>query len=339
MLFMNDLARAVAGDARRSALTILCIVASVGSGAAQWERSQQPVPILKVQVGRDPHPPAEHYALPITAPLDQGDTDLCWVFATLSMLETNYMVRHPGSRIELSRAAVQFDAISDRLHRVARGQTVALEEGGLAVEALDLARRGGLIDRSDYHDVVDSDPVFQSAREAIERNASPENKESAVDRELSTALGAKPDATHLDGQRVSPKRLAEAVLRGESWTEFDLAGANDNGWGPSHDPDALPDTRVRYVRLDAMIDLIHQSLRRGEAVVWGTTDHALLIYGADYDRDGRPLSYLIKDSLPPYIYRANAEAIHAKLHDVTVAGLDHEEVSSRQDPSQSSPIP
>ena len=68
-----------------------------------------------------------------------------------------------------------------------------------------------------------------------------------------------------------------------------------------------------------MIDLIHQSLARGEAVVWGSTDHALLIYGGEYDRDGRPLSYLIKDSLAPFTYRASAEKIRRILHDVTVA--------------------
>ena len=59
--------------------------------------------------------------------------------------------------------------------------------------------------------------------------------------------------------------------------------------------------------------------RRGEAVVWGSTDHALLIYGGDCDRDGKPLSYLIKDSLAPYTYRASAEKMHRIVHDVTVA--------------------
>ena len=33
-------------------------------------------------------PVAESYALPITPPLHQGDTGLCWMYATLSMLET-----------------------------------------------------------------------------------------------------------------------------------------------------------------------------------------------------------------------------------------------------------
>ena len=109
------------------------------------------------------------------------------------------------------------------------------------------------------------------------------------------------------------------MLGHKTWTEFDLAQDGVEGWGPSHDPDARPDTRVRYVPLDRMITLIHESLRRGEAVVSGTKDHALLIYGADYDAEGRPMSYLIKDSLAPYLYRQDAEAVHRSLNDVTVS--------------------
>jgi len=89
----------------------------------------------------DPGIAAERYALPISPPLDQGDSDLCWVFATLSMLETNYMVRHPGSRIELSRGALQFDSVADRFRRVIRGEAGRPEDGGLAVEAIALIRQ------------------------------------------------------------------------------------------------------------------------------------------------------------------------------------------------------
>src|SRR5271165_1172793 len=93
--------------------------------------------------------PTERYALPITPPMDQEDSDLCWVFATLSMLETNYMVRHPGSKIALSRGALQVDTIADRFRRRIRGESMPLEEGGLAVEAIDLIRENGLFDQSD----------------------------------------------------------------------------------------------------------------------------------------------------------------------------------------------
>ena len=118
---------------------------------------------------------------------------------------------------------------------------------------------------------------------------------------------------------MSPAALARAALGGEAWTEYDLAPDGIEGRGPSHDPEARPETRVRYVKLETLIDLIHKSLGRSEAVVAGTADHAFLIYGADYDRDGNPLAYLVKDSLAPYLYRTDAESLHGRLNDVTVA--------------------
>jgi hypothetical protein len=234
------------------------------------------------------------------------------------MLETNYRVRHPGSDIEFSRGALQRDSIGDRFRRRINGSAIALQDGGLAVEALALIRQNGLLNQNDFHDIVDSDPIFPSIAQKLVRYANPSDKEAALDEALRDRLGAKPPITHLDGKTLSPAQLARAVLGDAEWTEFDLSRDGAEGLGPSKDPDARPDTRVRYVKLDVMVDLIHQSLARGEAVVWGSTDHALLIYGGDYDRDGRPLSYLIKDSLAPYTYRSSAEKIHRILNDVTV---------------------
>ena len=166
---------------------------------------------------------------------------------------------------------------------------------------------------------MDSDPIFPSIEQKLARYANATDKEAALDEALRDRLGAKPPVTHLDGETLKPAQLARVVLGDKQWTELDLSRDGAEGWGPSKDPDARPDTRVRYVKLEIMIDLIHQSLARGEAVVSGSTDHALLIYGGDYERDGNPLSYLIKDSLAPFTYRASAEKIHRILHDVTVA--------------------
>ncbi len=210
------------------------------------------------------------------------------------------------------------NSIADRFRRVIRGEAGRPEDGGLAVEAIALIRQDGLLDESDFHGVVDSDPIFSSIEKKLERLSSPAEKEKALDQGLKASLGTKPRTTHLDGEAVSPEQLARTVLGGEEWTEFDLSRDGSEGWGPSHDPDARPETRVQYVPLNVMINLIHQSLARGEAVVWGSVDHALLIYGGDYDQNGKPLSYLIKDSFPPYTYRAAAETIHRMLNDVTV---------------------
>ena len=262
---------------------------------------------------------AESYRLPITPPLEQGDSNLCWGYAALSMLETNYLVRHPGSQIMLSRGALQRDAIADRFHRRLRGEPGQLSDGGLAVEALALIRRHGLVARGDYHHAVASAPVFSTLKRKLARRADDMAKRTLLDRELEARLGAKPAATHLDGWALTPEQLAQAVLGNGRWVEFDRSRHGAEGPGPSRDPEARPETRVVYVQLPTMIDLIHRSLARGQAVVAGTDDHAFLVYGADYAEDGRPLSYLIKDSIAPLTRRAEASAFAAELNDVTVA--------------------
>ncbi len=314
----------------RRALALFAFVAALLGGATLWTRSSDAVALVDLE-SPSSGPAAERYVLPVSAPLDQGDTGLCWVFATLSMLETNYMTRHPGTHVAFSRAALQFDSIEDRFERLIRGESGTPSDGGLAVEALALVRQHGLVELGDFHDVVDVDEMFDELKQTLAVPGAADDREHTLDDRLRSELGVKPASTHLDGRPVTPAALAEVVLGDERWTEFDLARAGEQGWGPSHDPDALPGTLVRYVGLDALIDLIHRSLTRSEAVVVGTVDHAFLVYGADYDEKGEPISYLVKDSQAPYLYQTSALALHRKLNDVTVAadrgrpGLAHDE--------------
>lgn len=262
---------------------------------------------------------AESYALPITPPLHQGDTGLCWMYATLSMLETDYRTRHPGSQISLSRGAMQVEAVEDRLERLVRGESTRLPEGGLAVEAVALIRKDGMVAQPDFRDIINSNPIAEAIEGELADIPDPAAKEKTLIEEVHVKLGVVPELTHLDGKVVSADQMAHAVTDGYEWTEFDLSPDGSEAWGPSRDPDARPETRVKYVKLEVLIDLIHQSLARGQAVAWGSPDHAMLIYGADYGKDGTPLSYLIKDSFEPFTYRESAVEIHKILHDVTVA--------------------
>ena len=67
------------------------------------------------------------------------------------------MTRHPGAHVEFSRAALERDALADRFHRLIRGEPGDPGDGGLAVEALALIRQNGLVERDDFHDVVDDE--------------------------------------------------------------------------------------------------------------------------------------------------------------------------------------
>ena len=119
------------------------------------------------------------------------------------MLETNYMVRHPGSQIALSRGALERDAIADRFLRLIRGEPRNLENGGLAVELLALIRQNGLLAEDDFHDVLDPDPIFS----AIEQNLTDRNCEGFC------RPGNRVGLPGLDGGGRSP---AEPVSGGAS---------------------------------------------------------------------------------------------------------------------------
>jgi hypothetical protein len=309
--------RTLAAGPRR-ALGLIAFAAALGGAAVLCTHGGDAVPLLDIEAP-SAQPAAERYVLPISPPLDQGETGLCWVFATLSMLETNYMIRHPGAHVDFSRAAVQLDSIEDRFERLIRGRSGEPSDGGLAVEALELVRRNGLYDRGDFHDVVDVDDMFDELKETLAVPGGADDRKQRLGDRLRSELGVKPASTHLDGRPMAPTALADVVLGDAQWTEFDLAREGEKGWGPSRDPDALPETLVRYVGLDALIDLIHRSLARSEAVVVGTVDHAFLVYGADYDEKGEPISYFVKDSHAPYLYQTSALALHSKLNDVTVS--------------------
>ena len=259
-------------------------------------------------------PAAESYKLPISPPRDQGESDTCWIFAALSMLETDYRVRHPGAHVEFSRGALQRFAIADRLRRLVAGEPKHLDDGGLAVEALDLIRRHGLWSDEDFDGLIESEPLYRKLEQALPALPDAAARLAAVE----AALPPLPAMTTLEGAPTTPQALAEAVMGGRVWREYDLSADGQERVGPSPDPDARPDTRVHFAPLSKLVSLIHASLKRGEAVAWGSTDHALLIFGADYDARGEPLSYWIKDSEPPYVYRAAADDIHKQLNDVTV---------------------
>jgi hypothetical protein len=276
---------------------------------------------------------AQSYKLPISPPLDQGDSGLCWVYATLSMLESNYLAKHPGSKIALSRAALQRFTIMDRFQREITGNSTHLEDGGLAVDALLLIRQNGLVGARDYHDIVDSDAVFAGVSSRLAPVKGADAKLKALDVALARALGAAPASTRLDGRTLTAAGLAKTVLGDEVWTEYDVIR---DGGAPrvalSDDPDARPETLVHNVELAQAVKLIHDSLARGEAVVWGSTDnHALLIYGADYDAEGQPLAYWIKDSFAPYTKRMPAGEVHAVLTDVTVAAPADANLTAQRD--------
>jgi len=151
----------------------------------------------------------------------------------------------------------------DRFQREITGNSTHLEDGGLAVDALMLIRQNGLVGTIDFHEVVDSDPVFTDLSRRLVNVSGADAKLKALNGALARDLGAR---------RRDPARRQDADAgttrkgrpRRRAWTEYDVT--RDDGAPAS----ALRRSRraagdaVHYVDLTTAIALIHDSLARGE---------------------------------------------------------------------------
>src|SRR5688572_20293400 len=63
----------------------------------------------------------ESIVLPVSRGFHQLQTQLCWSYAALNTLETNYLVKHPEAQLELSRRAMQYFTYEDRYTRKING--------------------------------------------------------------------------------------------------------------------------------------------------------------------------------------------------------------------------
>lgn len=247
--------------------------------------------------------------LPVSRAFDQKDSQLCWIHSFLSAVETMELVKNPQRKLELSRAALQRRTLQDRLARRLDGTDTFMSERGTPMDALALARRFGLVAWEDYADLVKG---VDGRYESLYRRA----KNSSLQAVLDRLFAPLPEFTQLEGRAVTPVRLAEEVLAGQSWVAF--APGNKEGWGDHPDPDARPETRAYATSPEKITKLIREALLDNRPVTYGGNGHSILIYGATYDASGKPLKYFIKDSYPDYFYEAAPRKLHAEMLEVTL---------------------
>jgi hypothetical protein len=110
------------------------------------------------------------------------------------------------------------------------------------------------------------------------------------------------------------------VLGLDVWQSY-TPSSIQSGFHPHPDPDARWESLSWYMPRSEFPGRIRQALNAGFPVVVSIRNHALLVYGADYDSDGWPITYYIKDSYPPYYYLSNAEYLHGIFWEITTVKL------------------
>ena len=268
--------------------------------------------------------------LPISRVKMQGYTALCWVYTTLSAVETNFLVRNPEATIDLSPSAMQFQTWKDRYLRRIQGKEDRLIEAGAAIDAISLIREHGLFPEESFPRTVkqwDREPL-----DPLSFNLSPFRSES-LDALLVPIFGTLPQSIQSKSFSGSPQALAALILGDKPWKAYGVSKNGFVGADTHWDMDARKGTTATYLPLNDVLGLIRKSLEKGNALVVSfgspTTNeggHAVQVFGAEYRSDGAPILYHLKDSNQrddprQNVWSMDAEGFNSILRGITTIDL------------------
>lgn len=234
--------------------------------------------------------------LPTSPGYDQGGTGLCWMFAALNSLETNYLVNHRTSQIAMSRAVMQYVTMADRYIRKIRGEQDYIVDSGTVVDAIDLLRTPGAFGLKDYNEILMNVPKFAISGNDLASQIS--NLYASLD----AYYGALPTFVHSidkSGPLLTPQALGAELTGSDHWVAYGSMENNKvskEGWAKHWDPDARPNTQAYFVPTSKFSHIVTEALSAGHAVGVSWCGHAEEIFGADFDPSGNPLRYHVKGS-------------------------------------------
>ena len=284
----------------------------------------------------------ETIVLPVSQGFHQRGTGLCWAYATLNALETIYLVRNPGGLdVELSRRAMQYYTMEDRYRRSIKKVNTYITEAGVAMDAIRLIQCNGIVSFDDYPDIADSYGQA-NIRDMINSAESVTDKLVAMYEGLDVVYTTPPTLTHIPGsptvQEPDPIYveaeagvLAQLVLAGDVWQSY-APSETKVGFDDHPDPDARWENLSWYMPPSEFPGRIKQALEAGFPVMVTVRNHVVLLYGAEYDSDGAPVTYYIKDSYDElrfidghvywgYFYEAEANYLHEIFWEMTTVKL------------------
>jgi hypothetical protein len=303
----------------------------------------QKVSLAKIQQGGQ-----ETIVLPVSRGFNQNLTGLCWAYSALNALETIYMVRNPeGQKIELSRRAMQYYTMEDRYRRLIKNVNTHLNERGVALDAIRLIQSNGIVSFDDYFDIID--PYGQAdIREMINSADNFTDKINAMYKGMDIFYKTPPTLSHIpssptldnpDPAYVEAKAgdLARLVLAGDVWQSY-APSETKVGFHDHPDSDSRWENKSWYMPRGEFPGRIKQALKAGFPVIVTIRGHTVMVYGADYNSNGSPVTYYIKDSYPShtpenlealggskyikdYYFLAEADNLHEILLEMTTIKL------------------
>jgi hypothetical protein len=136
---------------------------------------------------------------------------------------------------------------------------------------------------------------------------------------------------------VKVGELARLVLAGDVWQSY-APSDTKVGFHNHPDSDSRWENKSWYMPRGEFPGRIKQALKAGFPVIVTIRGHTVMVYGADYDSKGSPVTYYIKDSYPShpleelksiggikyikdYFFLAEADKLHEVFWEMTTIKL------------------
>lgn len=268
--------------------------------------------------------------LPVSKGFDQLETCLCWSYAFFNALETLDLVEHPNRTLEFSRGAMQYFNLQDRIDLKIAGAEDHLDpkkykkcwpEGGTPQSAAYILKDQGALPFNDYHDVV-SPPEYKELYYSIfAEGSTPEQQKAMSDSLLPVYFTYTPaKTTHFNGLEMSRVHFAEAVMPRGNWVTYGISKDGSEYTGNSLDPDARRGEQTHFIAKAAFVKKMNESLAKSRPILYSNDHHVILIYGADYNKNNKLISFYIKDSYESlgYYYKADVTKALEEIMEMTV---------------------
>ncbi|MBN2090794.1 hypothetical protein JW964_14370 [candidate division KSB1 bacterium] len=170
------------------------------------------------------NPPAEiRYLVPHTTPICQGQTNTCWGFATLSLLESE-VLRTTGQAFRFSPMwVVYYTFLEKTKNYLAQDGKARLAGGGLSEDVFLVVRNYGLVRYEDYTGRSNDDEEYNHRKmdQLIKNSVDQQRKEGLstdeiiqnVQKILNENIGIPPVRIVVDSREISPQEFVENVLK------------------------------------------------------------------------------------------------------------------------------
>ena len=212
--------------------------------------------------------------LPTTPVKNQGNSNMCWIYAMLATIETEHIVQ--GDSIDLSPAFLARHTLAlQAANRYVKGKKYHITTRGMMTTTMALLQQYGAMPYTSYRSNDDNDykGLALQMQRAADSSKAKKTGLAALHKKtadiLNETMGYVPDWVFMLGCRYTPVEFAHSILhRGEYAA---ITSFTHHPWGSIFElevPDNTNHDTFINVPLDSMTKYVADAIRQGHPVCW-----------------------------------------------------------------------